>query len=125
MEQEEIVFYHLPGSVEVLGAREMKGDKPLGAPLEKLIAKEADPALGEKHVPVITHEGGKLVAKCGTIPHPMIPTHYILWMALVSGNTVQYAYFKPEGEAKASWPDVTHGAVYAYCNLHGLWKKTF
>lgn len=96
-----------------------------GAAMSKLVAKTADAGM-EKHVPVISHEGGKLVAKCGSVPHPMTALHHIEWFALVAEGKVEFVYLPAEGvEAKASFADVAHGTVYAYCNLHGLWKAEF
>ena len=96
-----------------------------GEAMKKLVANTTD-AAKEKHVPVIKHAGGKLLAACGTVPHPMTEAHHIEWFALVSGGKVQFVYLPHEGvEAKAEFADVEHGAVYAYCNLHGLWKTEF
>jgi desulfoferrodoxin (superoxide reductase-like protein) len=37
-----------------------------------------------------------------------------------------FVYLPHEGvEAKAEFPDVAHGTVYAFCNMHGLWKAEF
>lgn len=95
-----------------------------GAAMSKLVAKTGDVGM-EKHVPVVKHENDKLVAVCGSVPHPMTAAHYIEWLALVSDGKVQFVYLPHEGEAKAEFADVAHGTVYAYCNIHGLWKADF
>jgi superoxide reductase len=96
-----------------------------GKAMTKLEAKTGDVGL-EKHVPVVAHEGGKLVAKCGEVPHPMTAVHHIVFLALVSERGLEVRYLPAEGaEAKAEFADVAHGVVYAYCNIHGLWKKEF
>ena len=93
-----------------------------GEPMQELITNTAD-ASREKHVPVITKAGGKVTADVGSVPHPMLEEHYIEWIAIVSEDAVQRKSLKPGDAPKAEFccngGDVT---VYAYCNLHGLWK---
>lgn len=79
----------------------------------------------EKHVPVVTKEGGKIKVQIGSVAHPMLPEHYIQWIALVSGERVEFKYLKPGEEPKAEFNDAESGTVYEYCNLHGLWKAEF
>jgi superoxide reductase len=95
-----------------------------GEPMTLLEAKTADAGL-EKHVPVVTHTGGKLMAKCGEIPHPMSKEHHIVFLALESERGLEIRYLDIDKPAEAEFEDVAHGVVYAYCNLHGLWKKEF
>jgi superoxide reductase len=96
-----------------------------GAEMTKLVAKTAD-AGAEKHVPVIEHKDGKLIAKCGSVPHPMTALHHIVFIALEAEGQLQVKYLPSEGaEALAEFADVAHGTVYAYCNVHGLWKAEF
>lgn len=59
----------------------------------------------------------------GSVPHPMIPEHSIQWVYLQTENGGQRKALNP-GDA----PEVEFRigsekpvAVYAYCNLHGLW----
>lgn len=92
--------------------------------MTKLIANTSDVGT-EKHMPVITRENGKIIAKCGEVPHPMLENHYIQWMALVSKNHVEMVFLHPGDEPVAVFNEVEHGAVYAYCNLHSLWLKGF
>ena len=51
--------------------------------------------------------------------------HYIEWIALVDDNGVDIRYLKPGEEPKAEFETGDAGEVYAYCNLHGLWKESF
>lgn len=124
---EEFEFYRCERCGNVV-ALLVKGGGTLsccGAAMTKLTPKTAD-AGSEKHVPVVAHEGGKLVAKCGSVPHPMTAVHHIEWFALVHDGNVQFVYLPHEGvEAKAEFADVEHGTVYAFCNMHGLWKADF
>lgn len=95
-----------------------------GQPMKKLEANVTD-ASQEKHVPVATKEGGKLKVAVGSAAHPMTAEHFIEWIAVVADDNVQLTYLKPGQEPKAEFADVPDKAtVYAYCNLHGLWKTT-
>ena len=96
-----------------------------GTAMTKLEAKSADAGM-EKHVPVVGHEGGKLVAKCGEVPHPMTAVHHIVFLALVSERGLEIKYLPSDGvEAKVEFEDVAHGVVYDYCYILGLWLKEF
>ncbi|HML48504.1 MAG TPA: desulfoferrodoxin family protein, partial [Clostridia bacterium] len=79
----------------------------------------------EKHVPAIAKEDGKVKAAVGSTLHPMLPEHHIEWIALVSGDKVEFKFLKPGEEPKAEFAAVESGTVYEYCNLHGLWKVDF
>lgn len=95
-----------------------------GQAMTKLEPNSTD-AAQEKHVPAVTREDGKLVVKVGSVPHPMIPEHSIQWIALETEGKLRFAFLKPGEEPKATFCDTEHGTAYAYCNLHGLWKKEF
>ncbi|MGE4485855.1 MAG: desulfoferrodoxin [Oscillospiraceae bacterium] len=95
-----------------------------GQTMTKLEANTTDAAL-EKHVPVVAKEGGKIKVSVGSTLHPMLPEHYIQWIALVSGEKVEFRFLKPGEEPKAEFDAVESGTVYEYCNLHGLWKADF
>ena len=95
-----------------------------GQAMTKLEANSTD-AAQEKHVPVVLREGGKIKVSVGSVPHPMLPEHHIEWIALVSGDKVEFSFLKPGEEAKAEFNEVASGTVYEYCNLHGLWKADF
>ena len=98
-----------------------------GSPMEKLAANTVD-ASHEKHMPVFSREGNVVTVKIGSVPHPMIPEHYIEWIEVHSDNRVQRKYLKPGDAPEALFscpPDACDSGktpfVYAYCNLHGLW----
>ena len=106
--------------------------KKTGAPLvccgeemEEIIPGSVDASL-EKHVPVFTVKGNVVEVRVGSVDHPMIPEHYIEWVGLQTKQGNQRKALKP-GEAPAVCFNICDGdevvAVYAYCNLHGLWKK--
>ena len=79
----------------------------------------------EKHVPVVTVDGNQVTVTVGSVEHPMQPEHYIEWIALKTKAGNQRKALKPGDAPKAVFA-ITDGdeveAVYAYCNLHGLWK---
>ncbi|MBQ1206355.1 MAG: desulfoferrodoxin [Clostridia bacterium] len=78
----------------------------------------------EKHIPVVTVEGDTVKVNVGSVDHPMTEEHLIEWVYLQTCRGGQRKCLKA-GDA----PTVTFAlcdekpiAVYAYCNLHGLWK---
>ena len=79
----------------------------------------------EKHIPVAELDGDVVKVTVGEVLHPMSEEHSIEWIYLETENGVQRKALKP-GDA----PTVSFNlggekpvAVYAYCNLHGLWRK--
>jgi len=101
-----------------------------GAPLmccgQKMTKLEAGTveASREKHIPVAKVEGNTVHVTVGSVEHPMTEEHSILWVYLETDNGGQRKCLEV-GKA----PEVTFAivdekpvAVYAYCNLHGLWK---
>lgn len=95
-----------------------------GQRMTELVAGTSDGAR-EKHVPVYEVNGNAVHVKVGEVAHPMIPEHYIEWIALQTKNGVQRKELKPGEKPEANFA-ICDGdevvAVYAYCNLHGLWK---
>ena len=95
-----------------------------GQRMTELVAGTSDGAR-EKHVPVYEINGSTVLVKVGEVAHPMIPEHYIEWIVLQTKNGVQRRELKP-GEKPEAIFVLCEGdevvAVYAYCNLHGLWK---
>ncbi len=78
----------------------------------------------EKHIPVVTVEGNTVKVEIGSVAHPMTEEHSIEWVYLQTCRGGQRKALKP-GEAPVvtfALADETPCAVYAYCNLHGLWK---
>lgn len=79
----------------------------------------------EYHVPIWKMKGCKVMVEVGREYHPMTEMHYIQWI-VVETNRGFYC--------KHLWPNMVPEAcfrlcseeyvtdVYAYCNLHKLWK---
>ena len=105
--------------------------KPSGVPVVccgqkmKEIVPNTTDAAQEKHVPVWTKEGTLVKVQVGSVAHPMIPAHYIEWVSLQTKAGNQRKALAPEQAPEVTFA-LTDGdeveAVYAYCNLHGLWK---
>ena len=95
-----------------------------GEKMVELVAGATDGAT-EKHVPVYTVEGSKVTVTVGSVEHPMQEAHWIEWIRVETEQGVQTRTLKPGQPPKAEFA-LTEGdsvkAVYAYCNLHGLWK---
>ncbi|MBR5391119.1 MAG: desulfoferrodoxin [Clostridia bacterium] len=95
-----------------------------GQNMTELIPGTTDASL-EKHVPVFTAQGDTVTVTVGAAAHPMLDVHYIEWIALQTRQGVQIKHLLPGQEPKACFR-LCEGdgveALYAYCNLHGLWK---
>ena len=95
-----------------------------GKPMQEIIPGTTDAAV-EKHVPVYEVEGNKVIVTVGSVEHPMLDEHYIEWVSIQTKLGNQRKALKPGSEPKVCFA-VCEGdeveAVYAYCNLHGLWK---
>ena len=90
----------------------------------KLLEPGVVEASREKHLPVVSVDANKVTVNVGSVEHPMSEEHSILWACLKTDKGIQRKCLEI-GKA----PIVTFAlfdekpiAVYAYCNLHGLWK---
>ena len=101
------------------------GVKPFccGQKMDELIPNTVE-ASGEKHIPSVSVSGDVVTVNVGSVNHPMVDEHFIEWVYVKTDKGGQRKHLKP-GEA----PNVVFHlggdkplAVYAYCNLHGLWK---
>lgn len=95
-----------------------------GEKMKELIPGTTEAAT-EKHIPVYTVDGGKVCVTVGEVEHPMVEEHFIEWVALKTNKGEQLKRLSP-GEAPkvcfALCEGETVEAVYAYCNLHSLWR---
>ncbi len=95
-----------------------------GEKMTELVPGTVD-ASHEKHVPVYTLDGSTVHVKVGAAEHPMLPEHFIEWISLQTKQGNQRKELCPNGKPEACFA-LCEGdeveAVYAYCNLHGLWK---
>ena len=79
----------------------------------------------EKHVPVFEIKDNKVFVTVGSVEHPMLDEHFIEWIAVQTTAGNQRKALKPGDKPQACFA-LCEGeeieAVYAYCNLHSLWK---
>ena len=97
-----------------------------GEKMQKLIPGTVE-ASAEKHIPVAVIEKDQVKVSVGSVAHPMSEEHSIRWVYLAFENGGARKELKPGDK-----PEVTFAlggekpvAVYAYCNLHGLWMSEF
>ena len=78
----------------------------------------------EKHIPVVTVEGNTVRVNVGSVTHPTSEEHHIAWIYLQTNRGGQRKCLDVTGAPEVTFAlaDETPVAVYAYCNLHGLWK---
>ena len=95
-----------------------------GENMTEIIPGTVDASL-EKHVPVYSVEGNIVRVSVGAVEHPMLQEHFIEWVSIQTKQGNQRKELCP-GEKPEVCFALCEGdeveAVYAYCNLHGLWK---
>lgn len=96
-----------------------------GSKMKEIVANTEEASV-EKHIPVWSVEGDTVKVNVGSIAHPMVDAHYIEWVSLQTKFGNQRKALKPDSLPEVSFK-ISDGdevlAVYAYCNLHGLWKS--
>jgi superoxide reductase len=121
----KVVFYRCEICGNIVGLIKNGGgvlvccDKPMVT----LEANTTD-AAKEKHIPVASRKDGKIYVEVGSAVHPMTEKHYIEWIAVVSEDGTERISLSPMDEPKVIFCDKPNAEVYAYCNLHGLWKSS-
>ena len=85
----------------------------------KTFIPNTEEASFEKHMPVYEVVGDEIIV---TVPHVMEEEHFIEWIALVDGNSIQKEILVIGKDAKAKFPYKKGSMVYSYCNKHGLWS---
>ena len=96
-----------------------------GEKMKELIPGTTDAAV-EKHVPEFEVKEGCVCVKVGEVEHPMVEAHFIEWVFLQTDKGTQMKKLTPGEKPEVCFailPEEKVEAVYAYCNLHGLWKK--
>ncbi|MBQ0072880.1 MAG: desulfoferrodoxin [Prevotella sp.] len=79
----------------------------------------------EKHLPVVDYiKDGVINVRVGSDAHPMTPEHNIRFICVETNKGIIIRYFKDgdKPEARIHVCGVPK-AVYAYCNIHGLWRS--
>ncbi len=122
----DMVFYRCPICGQIVAIVKKTG-VPLvccGKPMQEIVSGTTDASV-EKHVPVYEVKDGKVSVKVGSVAHPMTEEHYIEWVSLKTKFGNQRKALKPGDAPEVSFlieKDDEVEAVYAYCNLHSLWK---
>jgi len=81
-------------------------------------------ASAEKHLPTWVASEDHVTVLVGSVLHPMEQAHHIAFVYLETERGGQRKSLKP-GESPVltfAFAEDKPLAVYAYCNLHGLWK---
>ncbi len=95
-----------------------------GEPMKEILAGSVD-AAKEKHIPEVQINGNKIVVTVGSVEHPMTAEHSIEWVSIKTKQGNQRKALAVGGKPQVTFAiceDDELVAVYAYCNLHGLWK---
>ena len=119
-------FYICPHCGNIVEMVNDAGPKPFccGQKMNELVPGSVD-ASAEKHVPAVKVSEGQVEVNVGSVNHPMEAAHWIEWVQLESDKGSYRKQLEP-GEAPNALfllNEESPLAVYAYCNLHGLWKQ--
>ena len=122
----EMKFYRCKRCGQMVAIVKKKGCPIMccGEPMEEVTAGTSDGAV-EKHVPVYEVKDNKVYVMVGAVEHPMSEEHYIEWIAVQTKSGNQRKALAPGQEPKAVFALLEGDeveAVYAYCNLHSLFK---
>lgn len=96
------------------------GIKCCGQEMSEVVANSVDASF-EKHIPQIEVCGNYIIA---SVNHVMEEDHNIEWLAVEGNGTFGKKALCVGENAKAIFPYIKGGVVYAFCNKHGLWSKT-
>lgn len=119
-------FYECKKCGNIVAQVKLNGNEVIccGEKMKEIIPGTSD-AAKEKHVPVYIKEGNNIIVTIGEIEHPMTEEHYIEWVSIQTKFGNQRKALNPGEKPKVCFA-LCDGdeieAVYAYCNLHGLWK---
>ncbi|MCD7878743.1 MAG: desulfoferrodoxin FeS4 iron-binding domain-containing protein [Candidatus Gastranaerophilales bacterium] len=98
-------------------------------PMELLPEKyEDEEMIQEKHVPIIIMQGQDKLIRIGSIIHPMLKEHYIMFIEAISPDKryLKRKYLTPGEEPNmelknnCSYDSFTAREL---CNIHGLWTN--
>lgn len=92
----------------------------------KLLNPNTVDAAFEKHVPVVEEKDDAVQVRVGEVAHPMSPEHFIEFIVLHTDQGYKIKHLHPGELPVAEFaikPNEIVFSSYAYCNLHGLWKK--
>ena len=110
----------------MVGMIEDKGPKLVccGKKMNELVANTTEASV-EKHIPVVYINDNKIKVQVGSTLHPMTQEHHISWVYLLTEQGGQRKSLEINSDPIVEFvltEDDKLLEVYAYCNLHGLWK---
>jgi superoxide reductase len=118
-------FYLCPRCGNLLEVVHSGGVAPdcCGYEMLEMKVNSAD-ASGEKHTPAVTIHGSIVEVNVGSIDHPMEQIHWFEWVQLNTNKGTYRRRLNPGQTPRVLFQlnNEQPLAVYAYCNLHGLWK---
>ena len=94
-----------------------------GQEMTEVVANTVD-ASREKHLPVVNVADGVVKVNVGSVDHPMSEEHNIAWVVLHTDKGIYRKHLAAGDAPKVDFiiNEENPLAVYAFCNLHGLWK---
>ena len=118
-------FYICPHCGNIVEMVHNAGPKPFccGQKMNELVPNTVE-ASGEKHIPAVHVVENRVDVNVGSVNHPMEEVHWSEWVQLITDQGSYRKWLNPGQAPNVSF--LLNGekplAVYAYCNLHGLWK---
>ncbi|MBR6721580.1 MAG: desulfoferrodoxin [Alistipes sp.] len=92
-----------------------------GKPMEELTPNIVDAAT-DIHIPTITRlDDHRLKVDVGSVPHPMTAEHHLEFIYVETSYGGIRVDLTDSSEAVVCTCEGRLVAIYAYCNLHGLW----
>ena len=94
------------------------------SPFEIIVPNSVEASF-EKHIPVVKIDGNKVNVMVSSVTHPMTEVHFIEFITVTTDKGI---YTRKLNYTDVPTMDLTLNddekvlEVYAYCNLHGLWK---
>jgi len=94
-----------------------------GEAMEEVVANIVEASF-EKHLPTISRDDCFIEVNVGDVDHPMEEGHHISFIYVESkkGGQRRILNVGDAPHARFCIGDDEVTAVYAYCNLHGMWK---
>lgn len=110
-----------PLASNVVGMEPPPGFKP---PPGFVLAPDFEQKTIDNHLPVVQEDDGGITVRVGKELHMMAPEHHIEWILIVhdKGALLRSLAQDEPPEIYVSIDASMVHEVYAYCNLHGLWK---
>lgn len=119
-------FYHCNVCGNVMAAVVPSGVTPFccECKMEELVPCSSD-GKTEYHVPEVKRVNEYTIkVKVGKDYHPMTKEHHICFIVVETKDGAMMRYLSPNEPPEATFLCAEDPiAVYAYCNLHGLWRK--